>query len=222
MSTPPLPPELRARILAAVDGESVPTRAVRTRRAVLGLAVGFGALLLALVAHGIRTHGRPVGYMAALAASWLPIAAAATWAGVARGRSMLGRPLSWLYAVVAVTPLAMFATWAIVALFWPSTFHDASGPKQHLICDTATIFLSIGPLLALGAYRRGTALLTPRLAGAAIGTAAAAWAAIVLHLFCGFTRPFHILVGHILPVVLVAWVGSILTARTVAIRTKTG
>jgi hypothetical protein len=222
VSSPPLPPELRDRILTAVDREPVPTRAQRTRGAVLALVIGFGLLLSSLASHGITRHGRPVGYMVALAAAWLPIAAVATWAGVSRGRSMLGRPLSWLYAVVALTPVALMAAWAVVALFWPSTLFDASGPKQHLVCDTATIVLSLGPLLALGRVRRGTDPVTPRWTGAAIGTAAAAWAAIVLHLFCGFTRPFHILVGHVLPVVLVAWVGSVLTARTVAIRTKTG
>ena len=61
--------------------------------------------------------------------------------------------------------------------------------------------------------------MTPKLTGAAIGTAAAAWGALALHLVCGFTAPVHMLFGHVLPVAVVALVGAVLTSWRVAART---
>jgi len=215
---PPLPPELRDRVLAAVEREPVPSRASGARRRVRAVLLGFGSLLASLAFLGIRTHGRPDGYMVALFLAWLPIAAAATWAGVAQGRSMLGRPAGWLVGVAVLTPLALLAAWAGVAMAWPSTLHDASGPHQHLVCDIATLSFSVGPLFAFAALRRGSDPVTPRLTGAAIATAAAAWGALALHLVCGFTAPVHILLGHVLPVVIVTLAGALLLARRVGVR----
>jgi hypothetical protein len=216
---PPLPPELRGRILAAVEREPIPTRTTGARRRATALAIGFGSLLGSLIYLGIRSHGRPAGYMVALFVAWLPIAGVATWAGVSRGRSMLGRPAGWLVAVIALTPVALLSAWAGVASAWPSTLHDASGLHQHIVCDIATLSFSVGPLLAFSAVRRRTDPVTPRLTGAAIGTAAAAWGALALHLVCGFTAPVHMLFGHALPVAVVALVGAVLVSRRVAVRT---
>jgi hypothetical protein len=204
-------------VLAAVDREPVPSRAVGARRRARAVVIGFGSLLASLAVLGVRPHDRPHGYVAALFFAWLPIAAAATWAGVSRGRSMLGRPAGWLVGVVALTPVALLAVWAAVAMAWPSILHDTSGVRETLICDVVTISFSIGPLLAFNALRRRTDPLTPRLTGAAIGTAAAAWGAIALHLVCAWTAPLHILLGHVAPVALVALSGALIIARRVAI-----
>jgi hypothetical protein len=216
---PPLPPEIRDRVLASVEREPVPTRSVGIRRATIAVVIGFGSLIGSLVLQGIQPKGRPAGYMVALFLAWLPIAAVATWAGVSRGRSMLGRRAEWLFAVIALTPVSLLATWAAVAMAWPSTLNDGSGIKQIIICDSATLAFSIGPLLAFGAVRRRTDPVTPRLTGAAIGTAAAVWGALALHLVCGFTRPLHMLFGHVLPIALGALIGALLTSYRVAIRT---
>jgi hypothetical protein len=215
--TPPLPPELRDRVLAAVDSEPVPSRAVGARRRARAVVIGFGSLLASLALLGVRPHDRPHGYVAALFVAWLPIAAAATWAGVSRGRSMLGRPAGWLVGVVALTPVALLAVWAGVAMVWPSVLHDSTGARETLICDVVTILFSIGPLLAFNALRKRTDPVAPRLTGAAIGTAAAVWGAIALHLVCAWTAPLHILLGHVAPVVLVALAGALIIARRVAI-----
>jgi hypothetical protein len=202
-----------------VEREKVPTRRAGIRRATIAVVVGFGSLIGSLVSLGIQPKGRPHGYMLALFLAWLPIAGVATWAGVSRGRSMLGRPAEWLLGVIALTPVSLFAAWAAVAMAWPSTFNDASGAKQHIICDVVTLLFSIGPLLAFGAVRRRTDPVSPRLTGAAIGTAAAVWGALALHLQCGFTRPMHMLLGHVLPILLGALVGAALTSYRVAVRT---
>jgi hypothetical protein len=214
---PPLPPELRDRVLAAVERDPVPPRAAGARRRTRAVVIGFGSLLGSLAILGVRPHDRPHGYVAALFFAWLPIAGAATWAGVSRGRSMLGRPARWLAAVVALTPVALYAVWAPVAMAWPWTLHNVSGFHELLICDVVTISFSIGPLLAFSALRKRTDPVTPRLTGAAIGTAAAAWGAIALHLVCAWTAPLHILFGHVAPVVLIALAGALIISRRVAI-----
>ncbi len=136
-SFPSLPPELRARVIEAARREAIPTRAVGSRRRTRAVAMGFGALLAMLAILGPRPLGRPDGYILAVVVAWLPIAAAATWAGVSQGRSMLGRPAAWLVGVIARTPVVMMAVWACVALAWPSVLHDASGPKQHISSATS-------------------------------------------------------------------------------------
>jgi negative regulator of sigma F NrsF-like protein len=216
-SLPPLPPELRDRVLAAVEREPVPSRVEGARRRIRAVVLGFGSLLATLAFLGLRAHGRPHGYIGAVFFAWFLVAAVATWAGVGQGRSMLGRPAGWLVAVVALTPVAMLAAWAGVAMAWPTTLHDASGVHQHLVCDVATLGFSIGPLLAFVRLRRGSDPVTPRLTAAAIATAAAAWGAVALHLVCGFTAPVHILLGHVAPVLFVAMAGALLMERRVAV-----
>lgn len=221
MSTLP-PPDLRSRVLEALDREPVPVREAGARRQVIVLATGFGALLATLAWIGPKMHARPVGYVAALALTWLPIAALATWAGVSRGRSMLGRPIAWRVAVVTLTPLAMMTAWYCVALVWPAMFHDHSTVKRIEICNSATLAFALGPFIAFMSIRKHSDPVSPRLTGAAIGTAAAAWAAVVLHMICGYTSLGHMLFGHVAPVLILALIGAVLAARTVAIRAKTG
>jgi hypothetical protein len=135
---------------------------------------------------------------------------------------MLGRPARWLAGVVTLTPLAMMIVWVWLALAWPIPFETISTAHNHVLCDTVAVVLSIGPLLALGSLRKRSDPVQPRLTGAAIGTAAAAWAAIVHHFLCALESPIHLLLGHVMPVMAVGLVGALLTARTVAVRAKTG
>ncbi len=218
-------PELRVRVLAAAQNEAVPSRPNGRRRRARVVAIGFAVPLVVLAVSyfgGPRAHERPPGYIATLALAWLPIAWLATWAGVGQGRSMLGRPAAWGISVVALTPAALLATWAGVANVWPSTLADPSGPPQHIVCNVMTLIFAVGPLVVFGVLRRRSDPVNPRLTGAAIGAASAAWAALVLHVLCGFTSAEHILLGHIAPVVLITLIGALWTARTVAIRAKTG
>ena len=157
---PPLPPELRDRVLAAVQREPVPTREAGARRRARAVALGFGSLIAALAflgAEGPRTSARVHRRGLPAPGSRSPRRrrgpawgrAARCWA-VRRAGSV---------AVVALTPVALLAGWAAVAMAWPSTFHDTSGPHEHLVCDLATFGFSIGPLLAFrqaaARHRRG-------------------------------------------------------------------
>jgi hypothetical protein len=221
----PLPsPELRARVLDAVHREAVRSRPAGLRRRARAVAFGFTvplAILALSYFRGPPAHERPHGYIAALALAWLPIAAVATWAGVGQGGSMLGRPRRALW-VATLTPVALLLTWATAASVWPSTLSDPSGPPQHIVCNVMTVVFAVGPLAAFAVLRRRSDPVNPRITGAAIAAASAAWAALMLHLLCGFTSAEHILLGHIAPVVLVTLFGALWTARTVAIRARTG
>jgi hypothetical protein len=211
--------ELRARVLDAARSQAVPSRAAGTRRRGVAIALGFaGMFALGAAGGGPQLRGRPLGYVLALVAAWLPLAALATWAGVARGRSMLGRPASWKLVVAVATPAALLATWLAVALAWPLTLQDMSHAGSHIVCLLATIALAVGPLVAFVVVRRGSDPVSPRLGGAAIGAAAGAWGAAALPLFCGFTAPLHIALGHVLPVALVAVFGALLGDRLLSVR----
>jgi len=62
--------------------------------------------------------------------------------------------------------------------------------------------------------------VSPRLTGAALGATAGAWGDVAHVPICGYTEPAHIVVGHILPVVLLALVGVIIGDRVVALRAE--
>src|SRR5271155_2456369 len=107
MSASPTP-DLRARVLEAARRERVRTRAQGLRARGLIVAIGFAApLVLLLFLGGPTPQGRPVEYVWLLALAYAALAGAATWAGVARGHSMLGRPTAWRIVVVTLTPVAL-------------------------------------------------------------------------------------------------------------------
>jgi hypothetical protein len=223
MSTHP-PAELRARILEATRREASPPRAeVAEKNAAVvwrGFAVAI-AIGLAAYIHGSEAKTpRPPGCIASLELLWFTLAVAATWAGVNRGRSMLGRTTAWRLGVAWLTPAAMVAAWLPVAFAWPQTLHDASGLHSHLICIGMTLTLAAGPLVAFVRLRRASDPVSPRVTGAALGAVAGVWGDVAHVLICGYTAPAHILLGHILPVVLLTGVGVLLGDRVVAMRAQ--
>ncbi len=224
VSPPPPEPsaDLRARILDAARSEPVPTRLLGARRRATIVAMGFGLTLAIFVAISLpNLRGRPFNYVVALMVAWVPIAALATWAGVGQGRSMLGRAPRWQLAAAVLTPEVLLLSWVAVAARWPETLVDTSQTFHHLRCIAVTMAFSVGPFVAFAILRRGCDPLRPWLTGAAMGTAAGAWGAAILPLICGFTAPRHMLIGHLLPVILMAALGVVLGERLVAVRAKT-
>jgi hypothetical protein len=215
------PPELRARILAATRSDPAPPRTVGLRRNAFIVA---GALVLPVIistwAHGPDVAGRPCAYVVTLAAAWLFVSALATWGGVLRGSSMLGRPASWRVVVATLTPAALLAAALVAAAIWPRTMLDDARPRDHLVCNVFTFLFALGPLVAFALVRRRSDPVAPRLTGAAIGAAAGAWGALSVELHCGHASPEHVLLGHLLPVALLTLVGVVVGHVFVAIRAK--
>jgi hypothetical protein len=213
--------DLRARVLAATRAEPSPTRAARVRRSALVVAAGFApAVILSSLIGGPSVDGRPLSYMLALTLAWLLIGTTATWGGVARGPSMLGRPSAWKIVVAVVTPAALVATAIVAGVAWPETLGDPASTRAHVVCIALTLVCGLGPLVAFAFVRRGSDPVSPRLTGAGIGAAAGAWGAVAIELHCGHTSLMHITLGHVAPVLVLGLLGLIVGDRVVAVRAK--
>ena len=219
MNTTPAPaPDVRARILAAVRSHPAPARQVGTRRRWAGVAYGFLALGLVAVRLGPHAGTRPASYVVLLTLAWLLVAVAVTWAGVSRGRSMLGRPAVFQIAVVSLTPVALLVLWWPLALAWPGTLENDSGLSDIVQCIGATALLALGPLLAFTYARRATDPVHPWLGGATLGVAAGGWGAAAMVSICRHSSASHMAYGHVFPVLHVAALGACVGARFLAVR----
>jgi hypothetical protein len=185
--------------MAQVEAERVPPRADR-RWVAPGLALlaalAMGALL---VAWGGPAHaaGRPAAAGAGVVIGMLAVAAAATWSVVPGRRSMLGRPRGRLLAVVLGVPL-LVALWL---LLWHARYVDPFA-REGLGCFALTAATAPWPFALLVHLSRRFDPRHPALAGAALGSAAGAWAALLVELWCPLADPGHVAVGHLLPLVL--------------------
>jgi hypothetical protein len=226
VSSPLPPPDLRARVLAAARSEPARSRASGTRRRALAVALGF-AFSAAFAAFVVtpKLGTRPPGYVFSLAAAWIAIAVAASWGAVARGRSMLGRPIAQRVSIALVTPAALIAAALVGNLLWPETVGAHPGLLKHAACAMFTVILALGPLVAFLTVLRRSDPVAPGMGGAALGAAAGAWGALGIELFCTCPAPGHVFVGHVLPVLLLAIAGAFAggrALRVVAVRTKNG
>jgi hypothetical protein len=215
--------DLRVRVMAVVRAKPAATRAVGARRRAWLLTIAaalWAGVSVAIGRPGLR--GRPLAYVAGLAIASLLIAAAATWAGVARGRSMLGRTSAWRMAAAMLTPAMLLAASLAFGSLWPQTVTDSSELGAHLLCLAGTTAFALGPLAAFMAMRRAADPVAPRLTGAAIAAAAGAWGALGIELHCRYASPLHVVVGHVLPVALLALAGMVVGARLLAIRAENG
>ncbi len=222
MSAPGPSAELRARVLAAARAEPVPTRSAGLARRTAVVAVGVVASVLVLAyIGGPKPDGRPMGYFLVMAALWSLVALAATWAGVARGRSMLGRSTSMRVVVAALTPAALVVAALGAAMLWPSTISDPSTMADHLFCLELGSLMALGPLVAFALVRRGSDPVAPRLTGAALGAVAGAWGGLFIELRCGHASIEHVVIGHVLPVVVMMLVGALIAGSVVSVRHRT-
>ena len=212
---------LRARLMAAVDGEPVPARPVgEKRRAILAIGVGAALLFGSLAAARPSLTGRPAAYVTTLIAAWALVGVVATWAAATRGRSMLGRPAGWRLGVAVGTPLALVATSMAVALAWPAPALDVPA-AVHGICFAMTVGLAVGPLVLLLVLHGATDPVRPGLTASSLAAAAGAWGAVAIALHCPVATSEHVLLGHVLPVAILAAVG-IAAGRFVAVRAENG
>jgi Negative regulator of sigma F len=249
--------DLRSRVLDAVRREPTAARPSETRRRAILVALGFAAagslalIKLALdhttssgpgrtgagrrlwhvvVEGGAPAQARPLGYVLTLELVWLLVAAGATWAGITRGRTMLGRSGASKLAVAALTPVALTLTWLIVALAWLQSIlplawleamDDAPDLQFHANCALMSVVYAVGPLLAFFAMRRSRDPVSPRQSGAAIGAVAGAWGAVLHFPFCPCTSPLHMALGHVFPAVLLAAIGAIAGDRALGVHPST-
>ena len=227
--------ELRARVLAAAAAETSPTRSdLRRRNLMIGLvaaASGLGAFVIfsALMSEGhlLRLGGevaphqyleRPVGLVATSVGGALVVAATAVWLALRRGRSMLGRSRRRLLLGAALIPISLLA-WKVGCsiAFGASMVAWPERPGER--CLALSLFVAAGPLLSFLAIRR-SAPVQPALNGAVIGFAAGAVAWVAADLWCPIAYVPHVLLGHVLPLGVLAGVGALLGRALLAPRSR--
>ena len=198
----------------------MPSRRTGLRRDAIVIALGFGLSVAVSVYLGGPGSDLPLGHTILLGTAWLLVSVAATWEGVARGRSMLGRPTLVRALVAGATPLALLVTALLVALAWPETLAIPAGMGEHTICVVFTLLFALGPLVAFAVVRRRSDPIAPRLTGASLGAASGAWGALAVELHCGHASAMHILLGHVAPVVLLTVLGAVVGDQVVAVRSR--
>jgi hypothetical protein len=202
-------PDLKRRVLAAVESAPALTqRAVRQRGWVTFAVCAVIALAIFAEAGGIRTSGRPDLLVVWTCVGWIVAASAAAALGVARGRSMLGRSSSALVVLIVALPLALPA-WKIgvSALFGPQMTVAWPG-RPGFRCLGLSLAMAAPLLLAFVVIRRRSDPVHPGIAGAVLGITAGVAAGTLVDLWCPIAYLPHVLLGHILPLVVVASVGA--------------
>ena len=224
--------ELRARVLAAATAEPSPTRAaVRRRNMLIGVvaaASGIGAFLIFAMlmseSHLLRLGGevvpqqrleRPVWLVVATVGGALGVAATAVWLALGRGRSMLGRSPRWLLYGGVLIPVSLLV-WKVIGSL---AFGDAmvawpERPGERCLSVAAPV--TGGALLSLAIRRH--APVRPALNGAVIGFAAGACAWVAADLWCPVAYVPHLLLGHVLPVLVLAGAGALLGRTLLSLR----
>ena len=225
--------ELRARVLAAAAAEVSPTRAAVNRGnmfiSMVAAASGIGAFMIfaGLVSEGelVRLGGelaplqhleRSVWLVVATAGGALGIAATALWLALGRGRSMLGRSRRWLLYGSVLIPISLLA-WKVGCSMAFGDAMVAWPERPGLRCLALSLLVAVGPLLAFLAIRR-SAPLQPALNGAAMGLAAGACAWVAVDLWCPVAHVPHVVLGHVLPLCVLAGAGALLGQALLSLR----
>jgi len=227
--------ELKARILRAAAAEASPTRAaVRRRNTFISMVAAFsgiGAFVIFAVlmseSHLLRLGGevapqqrleRPVWLVIATVGGALGVAATAVWLALWRGRSMLGRsrrPLLYGGVLIPVSLLAWKVGCSIAfgdaMMAWPER------PGER--CLSLSLIVAVGPLVSFLAIRRN-APVRPALNGAVMGLAAGACAWVAVDLWCPVAYVPHLLLGHVLPLFVLACAGALLGYALLSVRTR--
>ena len=226
---------LRTRVLAAAAAETSPTRAAVNRRntfmAMIAAASGIGAFMIfaGLVSEGelVRLGGelaplqhleRSVWLVVATAGGALGIAATALWLALGRGRSMLGRSRRWLLYGSVLIPISLLA-WKVGCSMAFGDAMVAWPERPGLRCLALSLLVAVGPLLAFLAIRR-SAPLQPALNGAAMGLAAGACAWVAVDLWCPVAHVPHVVLGHVLPLCVLAGAGALLGQALLSLRRR--
>jgi len=206
--------DLKSSILAQVAAEPVPPRSDR-RWPALGLAVlAVLAMVALLEAWGGASHaaGRPAGAGAWVLGGICALAVAATLSVLPERGSMLGRPRGRLLAVVFGVPLVV-GLWLIV---WHTRYVDPY-TRVGYSCLAFTAATAPWPFALLVYLARRFEPRHPTLMGAALGSAAGAWATLMVEIWCPLADPAHVAVGHVLPLVLLTLVAAAFGGRLFAL-----
>jgi hypothetical protein len=215
------PPELKQRVLARVRQLPSPARReANLRRRAFAAAGLLLPLLCFLLLGGAHREERPLSLVVETALGALVLAVSSLWVVLGGGR-MLGRSRAALLSVVAFWPVSLFVwkLWCSSAahvpealLAWPS--------RPGALCFGLTFLLGSWPLFALALSRRRSDPTHPLSLGAALGVAAGSYAALLVDLWCPVGYPWHVLLGHVLPILLIGVVGLVVGHFALGLRSQ--
>jgi hypothetical protein len=216
MSNVELPTHLKARILKQAAQTPAPTRRTEaTRTWILVFSSIAVAIAIFFIRGGVRITGRPAALIVGTSLGTAVIAAVGTWVALGRRRSMLGRSSFALCVMALVTPIAL-VFWKVV---WSAQFPGGLDPWPGRIgyrCFWLSLFMGALPLVALLFARRRTDPTHPRIAGLSAGASVGLCVALFVDMWCPVAYVPHFLLGHILPIALLAlagvWIGKVLLA----------
>jgi hypothetical protein len=170
-----------------------------------------GALFLAF--GGIRMAPRPAALVIETATGAAVVAFSALLLAFGRGRSMLGRPTAWLVGASLLVPVVLLV-WKI---YWSTRYPDMSvtwPTRPGFRCLRLSLILGVIALSALAFVRRRSDPVHPRALGLALGAAAGAGTWVLVDLWCPVAFIPHLLLGHVLPLIVLATLGVVL-GRTI-------
>jgi hypothetical protein len=215
-----LSPELKQRVLASAAAKPAPTRGQTIRaRLVLFAAAIAGALVIFFVKGGVRMTNRPPLLVALTSLGTAILSGVGMYAlFTRRGRSMLRRPRVWLL-LAALGSTVAFMSWkyGVSAAFgmaqaWPG--------RVGFKCLRLSILTGALPLCAALVSWRGTDPLTPAATGAAFGAGAGLGSALLVDLWCPVAYVPHLLLGHVLPIAVLATLGALVGWRLLRVRSR--
>jgi hypothetical protein len=214
---PAAPPELRRSTIDAVRRSPAPSASqVRKRELLLASAAIVLAWLLFEGFGGVRTGPRPFVLVAATAMGSALIASGATWIAGGSGRQMLGRPRVLLVATAVFVPMAYLAWKVILTAPFPNM--DVEWPtRPGWRCFRLSLLLATPPFTAFFYLRKRSDPTHPRAMGAALGAAAGACSSLFVDLWCPVAYVPHLVLGHLLPMALLALLGAVVGHRLLGI-----
>lgn len=216
------PDSLKLRVLEAARARPVPRRTDRFPSTV-ALAVLAAAAMLAVLQWGPRLFGatggiahaaeRPATSGAWILAGTVAVALASSWLVLPFRRSMLSPARGLLLGVAIAVPL-LIGAWLVL---WHATYVDPF-TRSGLRCFELTVLTAPWPFAALAYASRRMEPRHPGTAGAALGAAAGAWAAVMVELWCPLSAQQHVLLGHVLPLVALTVAGAAIGLRMFRLR----
>jgi len=209
--------QLRAQVIALSSREPAPTRAQLTREHRVVLSIVLLVPLLVFIAWGgIRVGPRPERLVLQTVLGSAVLAACLAIVGIGRGRSMLGRPRSWLLLQVSLTPVLLFGWRVLSSACYPNMMAEWVN-RPGVRCFMLSVILALAPLLGLLWWRRNSDPLHPQLTAAAFGAAVGSGAWVLVDLWCPVGYVPHLLLGHVLPLLLLIALSALVGGRVVAL-----
>jgi hypothetical protein len=182
------------------------------------LLAGFAVAIALFFAAGGVHHalGRPAWFLGASAALWAAVALLALRAAWRGGIAFGAGSLTSLAAVVVGAPAVLLLSSLAFAEVDPALLR--LHPEPDMPCFAMTLAAAAFPLIGLSRARRSSDPMHPVASGAALAVACGAFAGVMVDLWCPVAAPRHVLVGHILPLGLLAVLGAAVGARVIAMR----